>query len=207
MSAPAKLPGSLNANRRLDRWLRFNPDRTVTVYTGKVEIGQGIVTAMAQIAAEELDVALTRVRMVSGDTALTPDEGHTSGSRSIDEGGSALRYACAESRHLLLQAASQRLDIPLDKLIIEDGVITGLDRIRKLSYWELPHAELLDREATASVKPKPAARHTIVGANAARLDIPAKATGTPRFVQDLELPGSLAGALITAAPWRRAAPL
>jgi CO/xanthine dehydrogenase Mo-binding subunit len=196
MSAPAKLPGSLNANRRLDRWLRFNPDRTVTVYTGKVEIGQGIVTAMAQIAAEELDVTLAQVRMVSGDTVLTPDEGHTSGSRSIDEGGSALRYACAEARHLLLQAASQRLDIPADKLTIEDGVITGLDRIRKLSYWELPHAELLDREATASIKPKPAARHTIVGANAARLDIPAKATGTPHFVQDLELPGMLFGRVV-----------
>ncbi|MBI4192960.1 MAG: xanthine dehydrogenase family protein molybdopterin-binding subunit [Betaproteobacteria bacterium] len=193
MSAAAKLPGSLNANRRLDRWLRFNADRTVTVRTGKVEIGQGIVTAMAQIAAEELDVALTRVRMVSGDTALTPDEGHTSGSRSIDEGGSALRYACAEARHLLLQAASQQLDIPADKLVVEDGVISGLDRIRKLSYWELPHAELLNREATAAIKPKPAARHTIVGASAARLDIPDKATGAPRFVQDLELPGMLFG--------------
>ncbi len=196
MSAPAKLPGSLNTNRRLDQWLRFNPDRTVTICTGKVEIGQGIVTAMAQIAAEELDVALTRVRMVSGDTERTPDEGQTSGSRSIDEGGSAMRYACAEARHLLLQEASKLLDIPADKLTVEDGVITGFDRIRKISYWELPHAELLNREATASVKPKPAARHTIVGTNAARLDIPAKATGTPRFVQDLELPGMLFGRVV-----------
>ena len=196
MSAPAKLPGSLNANRRLGQWLRFNPNQTVTVYTGKVEIGQGVVTAMAQIAAEELDVALAQVRMVSGDTALTPDEGHTSGSRSIDEGGSALRYACAEARHLLLREASKRLDIPLDKLTVEDGVITGFDRIRKLSYWELPHAELLARDATASIKPKPAALHTIVGSSAARLDIPAKATGTPRFVQDLELPGMLFGRVV-----------
>ncbi|MBI2227161.1 MAG: xanthine dehydrogenase family protein molybdopterin-binding subunit [Betaproteobacteria bacterium] len=196
MSAPAKLPGSLNANRRLDRWLRFNPDQTITVYTGKVEIGQGVVTAMAQIAAEELDVSLARVRMVSGDTALTPDEGHTSGSRSIDEGGSAMRYACAEARHLLLQEASSRLDIPADKLTVEDGVISGFDRIRKLSYWELPHAGLLDREATAAIKPKPAARHTIVGTSAARLDIPAKATGAPRFVHDLELPGMLFGRVV-----------
>ena len=196
MSAPAKLPGSLNTNRRLDQWLRFNPDQTITVYTGKVEIGQGVVTAMAQIAAEELDVALARVRMVSGDTGLTPDEGHTSGSRSIDEGGSAVRYACAEARHLLLQEASSRLDIPADKLTVEDGVISGFDRIRKLSYWDLPHAELLDREATASIKPKPAARHAIVGSSAARLDIPAKATGTPRFVQDIELPGMLFGRVV-----------
>ncbi|MDO8598386.1 MAG: molybdopterin-dependent oxidoreductase, partial [Sulfuricaulis sp.] len=193
---PVKLPGSLTANRRLTRWLRFNPDQTVTVYTGKVEIGQGVVTAMAQIAAEELDVAFTRVHMVSGDTGLTPNEGQTSGSRSIDEGGSAMRCVCAEARHLLLQEASSRLDIPLDKLSVEDGVIAGFDRIRKLSYWELPHAELLDRDATASIKPKPAALHTIVGSSAARLDIPAKATGTPRFVHDLELPGMLFGRVV-----------
>ena len=196
MSAPAKLPGSLDANRRLDRWLRFNADGSVTIFTGKVEIGQGVVTAMAQIAAEELDVALTRIRMVSGDTVLTPDEGHTSGSRSIDEGGSAMRYACAEARHLLLQEAAKRLDIPLDKLVVEDGVIAGFDRIRKLSYWELPHAELLNREATATVKPKPAGRHTIVGSNIERFDIPDKVTGSPRFVQDLELPGMLFGRVV-----------
>jgi len=70
MSTPATLPGSLAVNRRLDQWLRFNPDRSVTVYTGKVEIGQGVITAMAQIAAEELDVALSRVRVVAGDTVL-----------------------------------------------------------------------------------------------------------------------------------------
>ena len=196
MSTPAKLPGSLIVNPRLDQWLRFNPDQSVTVYTGKVEIGQGVVTAMAQIAAEELDVALTRVRMVAGDTALTPNEGYTSGSRSIDEGGSAIRYACAEARHLLLQEASQRLDIPPDQLTIEDGVISGFDRIRQITYWELPHAQLLGREATAAVKPKPAARHTIVGTNAARLDIPDKVTGAPRFVQDLELPGMLFGRVV-----------
>ena len=196
MSAPAKLPGSLNANRRLGRWLRFTPEQTVTVYTGKVEIGQGIVTAMAQIAAEELDVALAQVHMVSGDTALTPNEGQTSGSRSIDEGGSALRYACAEARYLLVQEAARRLDIPADRLSVANGVITGLDRIRKLSYWELPHAELLDRDATAAIKPKPAAHHTIVGSSAERLDIPAKATGAPRFVHDLELPGMLFGRVV-----------
>ena len=100
MNAPVKLPGSLDANRRLDQWLKFEADGTLTVYTGKVEIGQGVLTAMAQIAAEELDVSLAKLRIVSGDTVLTPDEGHTSGSRSIDEGGTALRYASAEARHL-----------------------------------------------------------------------------------------------------------
>src|SRR5258706_16226844 len=110
MSTPATLPGSLAVNRRLDQWLRFNPDRSVTVYTGKVEIGQGVITAMAQIAAEELDLALTRVRVVAGDTALTPDEGHTSRSRSLHERGSAKRYARAETRPPLRRRATQRPD-------------------------------------------------------------------------------------------------
>jgi nicotinate dehydrogenase subunit B len=198
MNAPAKpkLPGSLDANRRLDQWLKFEANQTVTVYTGKVEIGQGVVTAMAQIAAEELDVSLAQVRMVSGDTVLTPDEGHTSGSRSIDEGGTALRYACAEARDLFMKAAAKQLDMPADKLIVEDGVITGFDRIRKVSYWQLPHAELLAREATAAVKPKAAAQHRVVGTAVERLDIPHKATGTPRYVQDIELPGMLFGRVV-----------
>ena len=198
MNAPAKpkLPGSLDANRRLDQWMKFEADGTLTVYTGKVEIGQGIVTAMAQIAAEELDVTLAKVTMVSGDTVLTPDEGHTSGSRSIDEGGTALRYACAEARDLLLKAAATQLDIPAEKLIVEDGVITGFDRIRQVTYWQLPHAELLAREATASVKPKAASQHSIVGTAVERFDIPFKATGTPRYVQDIELPGMLFGRVV-----------
>ena len=196
MNAPVKLPGSLDANRRLDQWLKFEADGTLTVYTGKVEIGQGVLTAMAQIAAEELDVSLAKLRIVSGDTVLTPDEGHTSGSRSIDEGGTALRYASAEARDLLLREAAKRLDMPLDKLTVEDGVISGFDRIRRLSYWELPHAELLAREATASVKPKAASKHSIIGTAVERLDIPFKATGTPRYVQDIELPGMLFGRVV-----------
>ena len=90
MSTPtAGLPPTLNANRRLDRWLNINADGTVTVRTGKVEIGQGIVSAMAQIAADELDGDYTRIRMVPVDTSMSPDEGSTTGSRSIEEGGSA----------------------------------------------------------------------------------------------------------------------
>ena len=98
-----KLPPTLAANPRLDRWVTINADGTVTVRTGKVEIGQGIVSAMAQVAAEELDVAYSRIRMMPVDTALSPNEGSTSGSRSIEEGGGALRQACAEVRDLLLQ--------------------------------------------------------------------------------------------------------
>ncbi len=101
--APSPLPGSLQKNRMLDGRLRINADGTVTAFTGKVEIGQGIVTALAQIVGDELEVDLSRIEMVSGDTSRTPDEGVTSGSRSIEESGSALRFACAEARAILLE--------------------------------------------------------------------------------------------------------
>jgi len=122
---PRKLPGSLNANRRLDRWLRVNRDGTVTVFPGKVEIGQGILTALTQIVAEELDVALERIRLAPTDTSYSPDEGMTSGSQSITDGGTALRYAAAETRDLLLQRAAAKLGVSLEQLAVADGVITA----------------------------------------------------------------------------------
>ena len=102
--ASRALPGSLDTNRMLDGWIRINPDGTVTVFTGKCELGQGILTALAQIAAEELDVAYERVEMVSADTARTPNEGQTAGSLSVENSGTALRFACAEARQILLGA-------------------------------------------------------------------------------------------------------
>src|SRR3954453_1010425 len=92
---PAKLPGSLDNNRKLDAWLRINADGTATVFTGKIELGQGILTALSPIAAEELDLPLTRVSMISGDTGRTPNEGMTAGSQSIENSGTALRLAGA----------------------------------------------------------------------------------------------------------------
>lgn len=193
MSAAIKVPPMLSANPRLNRWVRFNDDRTATVFTGRVELGQGIITAMTQIAAEELDLSFEQVRIIDADTRLTPDEGHTSGSRSISEGGSAMRSACAEVRAVLLAEAARRLDLPADRLVVEDGRITGADRIRETSYWDLPHADLLDREATGQVPPKPVARYTVVGRSERRLDIPDKLLGRPRFVADMKLPGMLHG--------------
>jgi len=91
--AQERLPGSLQNNRKLDGWIRINPDGTATVFTGKVELGQGILTALAQIAAEEIDLPLARVRMISGDTRQTPNEGQTAGSQSVENSGTALRMA------------------------------------------------------------------------------------------------------------------
>jgi nicotinate dehydrogenase subunit B len=191
-AAPRKLPGSLNANRRLDRWLRINRDGTVTVFPGKVEIGQGILTALAQIVAEELDVGLDRIRLAPADTTYSPDEGMTSGSQSITDGGAALRYAAAEARDLLLQRAAALLKVSLEQLSVADGVITARSG-GSIPYWELASDDLLAREATAEIKPKPASQHTIIGQPAPRRDIPAKVTGVPIYVHDLDLPGMLHG--------------
>src|SRR5713101_4263371 len=103
MSSPAPtLPFSLAANPRLSSWLKFSADGQVTVSPGKVEIGQGIVTALAQIAADELDIDIARVQMVRTSTTASPNEGVTSGSLSIQQSGRALRHACAEVRHIFL---------------------------------------------------------------------------------------------------------
>lgn len=189
---PRALPGSLETNRRLDRWLRFDRDGTVTIFPGKVEIGQGILTVLVQMVAEELDIALERVRLAPADTSYSPDEGMTSGSRSIQESGIALRYAAAEVRDLLLQRAAAKLGASLEQLTVRDGTIT----VRgggSTTYWELASADLLAREATAEVAPKMPEQHALVGTDVRRLDIPAKVTGKPSYVQDMDLPGMLHG--------------
>jgi len=191
----ARLSGSLARHRRLDAWLRINPDGTATIFTGKVELGQGILTALAQIAAEELYLPPTRIEMISGDTARTPDEGFTSGSRSIEDSGAAIRAACAEAASLLVELAGERLDWSSDELTVQDGVVYA-PGTRKVSYGELASQADLRRAATGKVLPKPYGSHRIVGKPVQRRDIPGKVTGAPAFVQDLRLPGMLHGRIV-----------
>jgi nicotinate dehydrogenase subunit B len=192
---PAALPGSLAGNPMLDAWIRVAADGTATVCTGKVELGQGIVTALAQIAAEELDLPLSRLHIISGDTERAPNEGITSGSQSIEYGGVALRLAGAEVRAILLNLAADRLGVEPSSLTVTDGVITATDG-RKMTYGELAAAADLHRRVTAQVKPKPPSSHRIVGTPVARFDIPRKVTGGAAYVQDLRLPGMLHGRVL-----------
>src|SRR5512136_3402573 len=112
--------GVLAQANQVDDWIAIEPDGAVTVFSGKVELGTGVKTALAQIVAEELDVPFDRIRMVMGDTALTPDEGYTAGSTTIQLGGFALRRASAEARLALLELASDRLDATVDELVVRD---------------------------------------------------------------------------------------
>ena len=193
--APAALPGSLQQNRMLDAWLRINADGTATVFTGKVELGQGILTALAQIAAEELDLPLTRVSMVTADTSRSPNEGQTAGSQSIENSGTALRLAGAEVRAMLVDLAAWKLGVGADTLTVSDGIVSTRDG-RSVSYGELAGEANLKREATVEVAPKPPDQHKIVGKPIQRLDIPAKVTGGAAFVQDIRLPGMLHGRVV-----------
>ena len=186
--APTQLPGSLNANRQLAAWLRVNPNGTVTVFTGKVEFGQGIASALAQVAADELDVGYQRINMVTADTSRTPDEGFTSGSQSIEQSGTAIRYACAEARQILLAAAAARLGIEAGDLTVADGTITAPSG-KQTTYWAVTTDAMLTREATAKPKPKGAGEHKLIGQSLARRDLPSKFTGGAAYLQDLRLPG------------------
>jgi CO/xanthine dehydrogenase Mo-binding subunit len=198
MTAPAqpaqKLPPSLAANPNLSSWVEISAEGHVVISPGKVEIGQGIVTALAQIAADELDLDLSRVRMVRATTAGSPNEGVTSGSLSVQQSGRAVRHVCAEVRQILLSLAADRLGVGIDALAVSDGEISGPGNVRT-SYWELAGEVSLDREASGAT-PKSSARRALAGSSVQRLDIPDKVFAQPRFIHDLPLPGMLHGRVL-----------
>lgn len=181
----------------LDSWLSIAEDGSVTLFTGKVDLGTGIETAMAQIAAEELDVALARITVVQGDTARTVDQGGTWGSQSIARGGPQVRQAAAEARQALLQMASQRLGVAVEALTVQEGVVSVRgDASRSVTYGELVQGGHFELRVTGAAQPKTPDSHHIVGQPVARVDIPAKVTGSAVYVQDVRLPGMLHGRVL-----------
>ena len=195
--AAQKLPVSLAANPRLSSWIRFTTDGEVTLSPGKVEIGQGIVTALAQIAADELDVDIARIKMIRASTAASPNEGVTSGSLSIQQSGRAIRLACAEIRQIFLAAASERLGVEPNRLVVDDGTISGPGNVRT-SYWELAGEVSLDRNAAPGAKPKSIEKRALAGRSIQRLDIPDKVFGNRRFIHDTAPEGMLHGRVLRA---------
>lgn len=198
MSAPSpapKLPVSLAANPRLSSWVQFNTEGRVAISPGKVEIGQGIVTALAQIAADELDVEIGRIEMIRASTAASPNEGVTSGSLSVQQSGRALRHACAEVRQRFLAAASERLGVDAALLAVDDGTISGPGNVRT-SYWELSGDVSLDLEAVAGIVAKSSATRSVAGHSVQRVDIPDKVFARPRFIHDHALPDLVHGRVL-----------
>ena len=148
------LPRSLADNPQLDRWIGFEPDRTVRLATGKVELGQGVLTALTQIAAEELDVEPSRVRIVSGDTDHTPNEGYTTGSLSIEISGGSIRLVCAEVRRLFVQRLAAELRCDPAELAVVDGKFLRGQTDTDYDYWRLAPDVDLARDATGGAPVK-----------------------------------------------------
>ncbi len=190
------LPASLAANPRLAGWLDFCREGEVTIRTGKVEYGQGIWTALAQIAAEELGVGTGCIRVAPVSTATSPDEGITSGSKSVEDSGSALRHACAQARAAFLAAAAARLGVSAAALSVADGQITAGAEGTGLSYWSLAGTGVLEQAAVPGAVARPAAGWSVAGRSVPRIDLPGKVTGQPRFIHDLVLPGMEWGRVI-----------
>ena len=184
------IPGTLAANPRLDRWVGFETTGMVRVAIGKVEYGQGALTGLAQIAAEELDVGMHRVDLVNPETDLSPDEGLTVGSMSTETSGASIRAACAEARSLFVAAAAQKLGCPPGALEIDDGVFLQDGEPSGLDYWSLAGEVDLTVAPTGEVAAKSPDRHKIVGRSFGRLDLPAKVFGQA-YLHDMAPAGLL----------------
>jgi len=183
------LPGDLAKSPMLDSWIGIDGDGQVTVFTGKAELGQGLKTALIQIAAHELAVAPSAVDIVTADTARTPDEGVTAGSHSLEDSGTAILNAAANVRVLLVEAAAWRYATAADQIVMRDGAAHTADG-RTVGYGELVSGLTLHVAAKPNV-PRREGGAKIIGENLARVDIPAKVSGGEAYLQDMRLPGML----------------
>ncbi len=187
---------SLQANPLLDTWLRFECDGRITVLTGKVELGQGLTTALAMIAAEELDVDPARIDVRTADTADGPNEWITAGSGSMEQSGTAVRQASAEARRRLLLLASEKLGLPVTQLEVVDGRVRGRATEAAIDYWRLMEGRRFEGEVGDEADPKPPSRHRIVGRASLRRGMRELVTEGGAFVHDLVLPGMLHGRVV-----------
>jgi nicotinate dehydrogenase subunit B len=183
------------ATGRDETFIRITADGDVNAYNGHVDLGTGIRTALGQIVAEELDVSFARVVVVLGDTTEVPDQGPTIASETIQITAVPLRKAAAQARQFLVARAAERLELPIEELSIEDGLVRGKDN-RSVSYGELIAGEEFRLELADDVPVKAAGNYSIVGRSVPRVDLPAKATGELTYVHDVRVPGMLHGRVV-----------
>ena len=175
------LPGSLDGTPRIDAWIRIDASGGASILTGKAELGQGLKTALLQVAAEELKLPLGRVSLITADTARTPNEGYTAASHSMQYSGTAIRHAAAQARELLRDEAARRLGVPVTTLHVRDGEVFGAGGTR-LSYGDLVRDQLLSVDATQDSHLTSPAEFTVMSRPVPRVDIPAKVTGGVAYV-------------------------
>jgi CO/xanthine dehydrogenase Mo-binding subunit len=181
---------------QVDSFLAIDDKGLVTLYAGKVDLGTGVHIGLIQIVAEELDVPLANVSSVNGDTGLTPDQGTTSGSNSIQIGGMQIRQAAATARQALLDQAASRLNVAKDDLTVADGVVTAKSSGATVSYSDLIGGKTFLLKVDTAAPMKNPADYKIVGKPTARRDIPEKLTGRFTYMQDFKVPGMLHGSVI-----------
>jgi nicotinate dehydrogenase subunit B len=175
----------------VDSYLVIDAKGAVTLYSGKVDLGTGVRTALAQIAAEELDVPFSRITVVQGDTAMTPEQGSTWGSLSIQIGGIQIRQASAAAKAALLEQAAQRLGVKKEDLKVADGVVTGA--AKRITYGKLIGGKTFNitLDPKTPVPTKDPKDFKVVGMSIARVDVPDKVSGTFTYMQDFRVPGML----------------
>ncbi len=182
---------SISKHPNLDDWLSIGTDGRVTVRSGKVDIGQRISTAVALLVAEEFDIEMNRIDVVRAETGLSPDEGVTSGSNSMDETGNAVRMASATRRHHLLGLAALALDVDAASLEVDDGMIQSRATNRTTTYWDLAGGKPFEIEVDADAAIKPPDQLRRVGRHAVARGMAEIVTGQPYFVHDMKMPGML----------------
>ncbi|WP_322029289.1 xanthine dehydrogenase family protein molybdopterin-binding subunit [Paraburkholderia sp. J76] len=185
-----KLPGSLKTTPSLDAWIKVEPDGHVSVFTGKVELGTGVRTALLQLAAEELDLAPHAIELITADTAATPNEGYTAGSHTMADSGTAILNAAAQVRTLLVASAALQLGVDASALVTRDGAIIAADG-RRVTYGEAVQHANLHQDAQPDAAKKPPAKYEVIGHPLPRVDIPGKVTGGASYVQDMRPAGML----------------
>jgi nicotinate dehydrogenase subunit B len=190
----ALVPPMIKSNPQLDAWVRIAPDGSVTVMTGRVELGQGMLTAMRQVAGEELDVSPQRLVLISGDTGQTPDEGQTAGSLAIKLGSTALGLACADARAALIGVAAKAWGVEPQAIKVEDGMMLG-PAGQRMGYGEAAAIVSLSRPVDVTAKRKAPEDQRIIGTSYPRVDIPAKVFAQQIFIHDLRPAGMLFGAV------------
>src|SRR5436190_22592334 len=188
-------PPASGGEGEFETFIKITAEGTVTAFNGHVDLGTGIRTALAQIVAEELDVPFARVVVVLGDTSRVPNQGATIASETIQVTAVPLRNAAAQARDFLIARAAERLELSMEDLSIEDGLVRGRDN-RSVSYGELIAGETIRLELANDVQVKAVDAYTIVGQSVPRVDLPAKATGELVYVHDVRIPGLLHGRVV-----------
>lgn len=197
-----KLPGSLRRAPKVNGWVEILEDGRVRIFSGKVELGQGIRTAIRQVAAEELYMDLDRVEVVMAETGLTPNEGYTAGSGSIQNSAMAVRYASAAAREKLLELAAQKLSVGTDELKLDNGFIKQLNSKDRLSFAEVLEGTQIEDEVPLSLQLKSKTDYQYVGKAIPRDDINKIVKGEALFIHDLKLPGMVHARVLRPANYK-----